>query len=148
MFPVRMRVALGVITALVIALVSSAPALAEGPWPNDPQGPVARTIAELYWIMFVAAVVVLAIVDGALIYAGIKFRERPGHVAQQFHGHNMLELTWTIIPTIMVVSFSVLSWQKLDFINNSRGGDVGMVIQAEGASGRGPSAIRRRTASG
>ena len=133
MFSVRMRVALGVITALVIALVSSAPALAEGPWPNDPQGPIARTIAELYWIMFVAAVVVLAIVDGALIYAGIKFRERPGHIAQQFHGHNMLELTWTIIPTIMVVSFSVLSWQKLDFINNTRGGDVGMVIQAEGA---------------
>jgi cytochrome c oxidase subunit 2 len=132
MFSVRMRVALGVITALVLALVSSAPALAEGPWPNDPQGPVAATIAELYWIMFVAAVVVLAIVDGALIYAGIKFRERPGHVAQQFHGHNMLELTWTIIPTIMVVSFSVLSWQKLDFINNTRGADVGMVIQAEG----------------
>ena len=133
MFPVRMRVAFGVITALVIALVASTPALAEGPWPNDPQGPVAATIAELYWIMFAAAVVVLAIVDGALIYAGIKFRERPGHVAQQFHGHNMLELTWTIIPTIMVVSFSVLSWQKLDFINNSRGGDVGMVIHAEGA---------------
>ncbi len=132
MFPVRIRVALGVITALVIALISSAPALAEGPWPNDPQGPIARTIAELYWIMFAAAVVVLAIVDGALIYAGIKFRERPGHVAQQFHGHNMLELTWTIIPTIMVVSFSVLSWQKLDFINNTRGGDVGMVVQAEG----------------
>ena len=133
MFSVRTRVALGVITALVIALVSTAPALAEGPWPNDPQGPIARTIADLYWIMFVAAVVVLAIVDGALIYAGIKFRERPGHVAQQFHGHNMLELTWTIIPTIMVVSFSVLSWQKLDFINNTRGGDVGMVVHAEGA---------------
>lgn len=133
MFPVRIRVALGVITALVIALVSSTAALAEGPWPNDPQGPVARSIADLYWIMFVAAVVVLAIVDGAIIYAGIKFRERPGHIAQQFHGHNMLELTWTIIPTIMVVSFSVLSWQKLDFINNSRGGDVGMVIQAEGS---------------
>ena len=133
MFPVRIRVAFGVITALVIALVSSTAALAEGPWPNDPQGPVARSIADLYWIMFVAAVVVLAIVDGAIIYAGVKFRERPGHVAQQFHGNNMLELTWTIIPTIMVVSFSVLSWQKLDFINNSRGGDVGMVIQAEGA---------------
>lgn len=132
MFPVRTRVALGVITALLIALLSSSAALAEGPWPNDPQGPVARSIADLYWIMFVAAVVVLAIVDGAIIYAGIKFRERPGHVAKQFHGHNMLELTWTVIPTLMVVSFSVLSWQKLDFINNSRAGDVGMVIHAEG----------------
>ena len=102
--------------------------------------------------MFVAAVVVLAIVDGAIIYAGIKFRERPGHIAKQFHGHNLLELTWTIIPTIMVVSFSVLSWQKLDFINNTRGGDVGMVIQAEGAQwavelqlpARGPLPAERR----
>jgi cytochrome c oxidase subunit 2 len=133
MFSVRTRVALGVITALVIALLSSTAALADGPWPNDPQGPQAKTIADLYWIMFVAAVVVLAIVDGAIIYAGIKFRERPGHVARQFHGHNLLEVTWTVIPTLMVVSFSVLSWQKLDFINNTRGGDVGMVIQAQGA---------------
>jgi cytochrome c oxidase subunit II len=133
MFSVRMRVALGVITALVIALLSSTAALADGPWPNDPQGPQAKAIADLYWIMFVAAVLVLAIVDGAIVYAGIKFRERPGHVAKQFHGHNLLELTWTIIPTIMVVSFSVLSWQKLDFVNNTRGGDVGMVIQAQGS---------------
>jgi cytochrome c oxidase subunit 2 len=131
MFPVRIRVALGVITALVIALLSSTTALAEGPWPNDPQGPQARAIADLYWIMFVAAVVVLAIVDGAIIYSGIKFRERPGHVAKQFHDNNLLELTWTVIPTLMVVSFSVLSWQKLDFINNTRGGEQ-MVIQAAG----------------
>jgi cytochrome c oxidase subunit 2 len=133
MFPVRIRVAFGVIAALIIALLSSTAALADGPWPNDPQGPQARAIADLYWIMFAAAVVVLAIVDGALIYAGIKFRERPGHVAKQFHGQNFLELTWTVIPTLMVVSFSVLSWQKLDFINNTRGGDVGMVIQAQGS---------------
>ena len=132
MFPVRIRMALGVITALVIALLSSTAALADGPWPNDPQGPQAKAIADLYWIMFAAAVLVLAIVDGALIYAGIKFRERPGHVAKQFHGQNFLELTWTVIPTLMVVSFSVLSWQKLDFINNTRGGDVGMVVQAQG----------------
>jgi cytochrome c oxidase subunit 2 len=133
MFSVRIRVALGVITALAIALLSTTAALADGPWPNDPQGPQARAIADLYWFMFAAAVLVLAIVDGGIIYAGIKFRERPGHVARQFHGHNLLELTWTVIPTLMVVSFSVLSWQKLDFINNTRGGDVGMVIQAEGS---------------
>ena len=69
--------------------------------------------------MFVAAIVVLVIVDGALIYSGIRFRDRPGHVAKQFHGHNMLEFTWTVIPTLMVISFTVLSWQKLDFINNT-----------------------------
>src|SRR5919199_1790309 len=88
-----------------------------GPWTLDPRGAQADSIVFLYWIMFASAMVVLAIVAGALIYSGVKFRERPGHVAQQFHGHNMLELTWTVIPTIMVISFSVLSWQRLNIIN-------------------------------
>ena len=101
-----------------------------GPWPNDPLGPQAREIAQLYWIMFVCAVVVLAIVDGGIVYVGIKFRERPGHVAKQFHGHNFLELTWTVIPTIMVVSFSVLSFQKLGDINDTRSG-VEMTIPTQ-----------------
>ncbi|MEK7285006.1 MAG: cytochrome c oxidase subunit II transmembrane domain-containing protein, partial [Chloroflexota bacterium] len=83
------------------------------PWVSDPAGPPASEIVSLYWIMFAAAVVVLAIVDGALIYSGIKFRERPGRAAQQFHGHNVLELAWTVIPTIIVVTVSVLSFQRL-----------------------------------
>ena len=102
-----------------------------GPWPIDPQGPQARAIAELYWIMFGAAIVVLVIVDGALIYAGIKFRERPGHRAAQFHSHNVLELLWTVIPTLMVISFAVLSFQKLDYINDTASG-AEITVQVSG----------------
>src|SRR5438067_13540932 len=75
--------------------------------------------------------IVLAIVAGAIIYAGIRFRDRPGHVAQQFHGHNMLELTWTVIPTVMVISFSVLSWNRLNFINDVDS-NVAMTVKVEG----------------
>jgi cytochrome c oxidase subunit 2 len=102
-----------------------------GPWPNDPLGPQARAAADIYWIMFIAAVIVLVIVDGGLIFAGIKFRARPGHVAKQFHGHNLLELVWTVVPTIMVISFSVLSFQKLNFMNDNRTG-AEMTIQVVG----------------
>jgi cytochrome c oxidase subunit 2 len=101
-----------------------------GPWPNDPLGPQARTSAEIYWIMFVAAIVVLAIVDGGLIYAGMKFRDRPGHTAKQFHSHNALELLWTVVPTIMVISFSVLSYQKLNVMNDTSG--AGMTVNVQG----------------
>ena len=83
------------------------------PWVSDPAGPVAREIVPLYWFMFGAAVIVLAIVLGALVIAGIRFRERPGVPAKQFHGHNLLELIWTVVPTVMVVTFSVLSFQRL-----------------------------------
>ena len=100
------------------------------PWPNDPQGPQARVIADLYWIMFAAAVVVLAIVVGALVIAGLKYRERPGHVAKQYHGHNLLELIWTVIPTLMVITFGVLSFQRLVYINDVDSG-AAMTIKVE-----------------
>ena len=101
------------------------------PWMNDPQGPLSRSVADLYWIMFAAAVVVLAIVVGALVVAGIRFRERPGHQARQYHGNNLLELIWTVIPTLMVITFSVLSFQKLSYVNDVDSG-AAMTIKAEG----------------
>jgi cytochrome c oxidase subunit 2 len=101
------------------------------PWVSDPAGPSAREIVPLYWIMFAAAVIVLAIVDGALIWSGIKYRERPGVPARQFHGHNLLELAWTVIPTIMVISFSVLSFQRLLILNDvDTGADMTIKVQA------------------
>ncbi|MHB8631711.1 MAG: cytochrome c oxidase subunit II [Candidatus Limnocylindria bacterium] len=100
------------------------------PWPVDPQGPLARSIADLYWLMFGAAIVVLGIVVGALVVAGIRFRERPGHQARQYHGNNLLELVWTIVPTLMVISFSVLSFQRLTLVNDVDSG-AAMTIKAE-----------------
>jgi len=101
------------------------------PWPVDPQGPLARSIADLYWLMFGAAVIVLAIVVGTLVVAGIKFRERPGHAARQYHGNNLLELIWTVVPTLMVISFSVLSFQRLTLVNDVDSGTA-MTVQAQG----------------
>lgn len=118
--------------AALIALFSQAAvALADEPWVNAPAGPLAREIQPVYWILFAAAVVVLVIVDGGIIYSAVRFRDRPGHVAKQFHGHNMLELTWTVIPTVMVLFFTVISFQRLQFINDTRTG-AQMTIQAEG----------------
>ena len=102
-----------------------------GPWPNDPLGPQARASADIYWIMFVCAIIVLVIVDGGLIFAGLKFRDRPGHTAKQFHGHNFLELLWTVVPTLMVISFSVLSYQKLNVMNDTRTG-AEMTVDVQG----------------
>jgi cytochrome c oxidase subunit II len=92
---------------------------------------MARSIADLYWVMFGAAVVVLAIVVGALVIAGIRFRERPGHQARQYHGNNLLELIWTVVPTLMVITFSVLSFQRLALVNDVDSG-AAMTVKAEG----------------
>lgn len=125
------RMAIALPFAALAFIAQSLVAYADEPWVNAPMGPVAREIQPVYWILFGAAVVVLVIVDGGIIYSAIRFRERPGHVAKQFHGHNMLELTWTVIPTAMVIFFSVISFQRLQFINDTRT-DAQMTIQAEG----------------
>lgn len=125
------RLGLSLPLAALSLLPTAIVAHAEEPWVSAPAGPLAREIAPVYWILFFFAVIVLAIIDGGLIFAAIRFRERPGHVAKQFHGHNMLELTWTVIPTAMVIFFSVISFQRLQFINDTRTG-AQMTIQAEG----------------
>ena len=125
----RLGLVLSAVAVLMAAMAG--PALAEGPWANDPQGPLARTIADLYWVMFVIAVIVLAIVVGALVYAGVRFRERPGHVARQYHSNNTLEIIWTVIPTLIVVSLAVLSFQRLIYINDVNT-DAAMTVTAEG----------------
>lgn len=105
-------------------------AAADAPWVNDPQGPIAREVSSLYWIFFAMAVVVLVLVDGGLIYAGIKFRERPGHTARQFHSHNLLEIGWTVIPTMMVLAMTFLAIGKVNFINDTSNAE--MVVHVEG----------------
>lgn len=125
------RMAIATPAALIAFLSQAFVAHADEPWVNAPAGPLSREIQPLYWILFAAAVVVLVIVDGGIIYSAIRFRDRPGHVAKQFHGHNMLELTWTVIPTVMVLFFTVISFQRLQFINDTRT-DAQMTIQAEG----------------
>jgi cytochrome c oxidase subunit 2 len=102
-----------------------------GSWPLDPRGVQAESIAFVYWVLFAFAVVVLAIVVGALTYSGIKFRDRPGRVAQQFHGSNTLELVWTIVPTLMVISFTALSWDRLNLINDVDT-NAAMTVKVEG----------------
>jgi cytochrome c oxidase subunit 2 len=81
--------------------------------------------------MFAAAVVVLVIVYGGIFYTGVRYRERPGVPAQQIHGHDLLELLWTVIPTIMVISFSVLSFQRLLVLNDVNTG-AEMTVKVEG----------------
>jgi cytochrome c oxidase subunit 2 len=102
-----------------------------GPWPLDPRGPLADSIGFVYWILFAFAAVVLAIVVGALTYSGIKFRDRPGRVPQQFHGQNTLELVWTVVPTLMVISFTALSWDRLNVINDVDTGST-MTVKVQG----------------
>jgi cytochrome c oxidase subunit 2 len=81
-------------------------------------GPVAEKQLLLFNVLLWVMVVVFILVEGALVYAAIKFRRRPGQgLPKQVHGHTALEITWTVIPTILILAlggWSVITLFELE----------------------------------
>jgi cytochrome c oxidase subunit 2 len=72
----------------------------------DPEGPIGRTIDDLWELVFIMATVVFVIVQAAIIYAIVRFRARKGDDTEpvQVHGNTKLEILWTIIPVVILAS--------------------------------------------
>ena len=85
--------------------------LSSTPWTLDgANGPVARDQLLLFNVLLWTMVVVFVLVEGALLYAAIRFRRKPGDpLPPQTHGHTPLEIAWTIIPTILILGLGIWS---------------------------------------
>src|SRR5207245_9697729 len=71
-------------------------------------GPEAHKINALFWPVFWIAVGVFVLVEGTLVFALARFRRRAGApVPKQVHGNTRLEITWTIIPAILLLGVAV-----------------------------------------
>src|SRR5207248_3742893 len=76
----------------------------------SPQSDVGWDIQNLFAFIFWAAMVVLAAVEAALIFAVLRFRRRPGQPAGPpvgRHGSTPLEITWTLLPVIVLAVVAV-----------------------------------------
>ena len=76
----------------------------------DPVGPVAEKQLQLFNVLLWTMVIVFVLVEGALLYIVIRYRRRPGQPRPpQIHGHTALEVTWTIIPTALILGLGIWS---------------------------------------
>jgi len=76
----------------------------------DPVGPVAERQLLLFNVLLWVMVAVFIVVEGVLVYAAIRYRRRPGQgLPNQTHGNTPLEITWTIIPTILIMVLGIWS---------------------------------------
>jgi cytochrome c oxidase subunit II len=74
----------------------------------EPQSDFGWLIQNIYGLIFWLAVIVFVIVEGALIYAVVRFRRRPGQgLPEQLHGNTRLEIAWTIAPALVLVLIAV-----------------------------------------
>lgn len=99
----------------LLGLVLTVAALAASAcYPDNPQstfgtaGPVAKLQADLFKFIFWIAVAVFVIVEAAVIIFSLKFRAKRGEgLPEQTHGNTKLELTWTIIPALILVAIAI-----------------------------------------
>jgi cytochrome c oxidase subunit 2 len=72
-----------------------------------------RDIQGLYNILFVAAAVVFVLVESAIVFSVIRYRRRSDMLPPQFHGNNLLEIVWTLVPLLIVATLFALGWGVL-----------------------------------
>jgi cytochrome c oxidase subunit 2 len=93
----------------------------------DPKGEDARKILDLTKPFFWIAVVIGIGVVGATVLIALKFREKPGEQRNpvQTHGHTALEITWTIIPALILAVMGVFTVASIfDLSERPVGADV------------------------
>jgi cytochrome c oxidase subunit 2 len=75
----------------------------------NPAGPEAQKIDDLFWLVFWIAAGIFFLVEGALIFAAIRFRRRRDEEGEvkQVHGNVRLEVVWTIIPAVILAAVAV-----------------------------------------
>lgn len=72
----------------------------------SPAGTPAQSIFSLSMLVLSVTAVIFLIVSGLLLYAILRYRHRPdddGREPAQIYGSNQIELSWTVIPILIVV---------------------------------------------
>ena len=117
-------------TACMLALAG--PAQAGLLAPEDGGSPNADKINQLYWIIFAIALVIFAIVVGALLYSLIKFRDRKGAVPAQIRGNTRLEIGWTVAAALILVVLAVVTFIDLPAIRDPENSSASGLKLADG----------------
>jgi cytochrome c oxidase subunit II len=73
----------------------------------DPAGEFARSPDVLWDITLAIAIVVFVLVEGALLFALIRFRHKEGRKAAQFHGNTKVEVLLTAVPALILAGLAI-----------------------------------------
>jgi cytochrome c oxidase subunit II len=96
--------------ALIAGGVATAVALVPTWLPEDASQQAGR-IAFTFWFVIAICIFIFAIVAAVLVYAVMRFRVQDDDLEDgpPIHGHTGLEITWTVIPFIMVTAIAIVS---------------------------------------
>jgi cytochrome c oxidase subunit 2 len=111
---IRPKSLLALLALLAIPVLAACGTVDSAQTTINPQSDVARDIQDTYAFIFWVSVVVFVIVEGALVYAVFRYRRRANDgIPKQTEGNMVLEVTWTIIPALILVAIAVPTWMTI-----------------------------------
>jgi len=69
-------------------------------------------------ILFISIVslVMLVGITAVMVFFALRYNRRRRPIGEDIHGHNLLEITWTIVPTILAFGFFWYGWEGYKFM--------------------------------
>lgn len=90
--------------------------------------PISHNIYFLHMLIFYICLAIGVLTFGVLIYSLIKHRKSKGHKPADFHSSLSIELTWAIIPFIILVAMAVPATKVLIRMDNTAKAQVNIKI--------------------
>src|SRR5213595_3715065 len=103
-----------IVALLGLALVAGGVATAVALWPTWLPVAASREAGRIHFVIWFSVVICIAIfslVAAVMIYSVLRFRvqEDDFEDGPPVHGHTGLEITWTVIPFLLVTSIAIVS---------------------------------------
>ncbi len=113
-------------------LLASGAALAEFRY-NMPPGvtPISKDIYGLHMLIFWVCVGIGVVVFSVLFYSVFKYRKSRGATPAKFHEYTAIEIIWTVIPFLILVSMAIPATKTLIAMEDTRNPDL--TIQVTGS---------------
>lgn len=98
----------------------------------NPAGEVAQSQKDDFLFVMWPALVIGVLVMVGVVYIAVRYRHKPGDaLPKQIHGNTALELTWTIIPIILLSVIAVPTVQGIRDLAENPGPDA-LQVQVTG----------------
>lgn len=110
-------------------LLASGAALADWDYNLTPGvTPISHDIYSLHTLVFWICVVIAVLVFGTMFYSLIHHRKSKGAKPAEFHEHPWVEITWTIIPLLILVFIAIPATRVLMAMNDNDQPDLTIKI--------------------
>jgi cytochrome c oxidase subunit II len=122
-----------IIAAIAVLTVVMAVPMTQIHWNGEEASSQAHEIDTLLNVMIILSSFVFSIVLVMLGYCVWKYRAKPGDESdgEPIHGNTKLEITWTVIPTVIVLFGAIYSWIVLGDIESKAADSLPINVTAQ-----------------